>query len=81
MLFFYTKGALVFRKVEQMGDIIVVLVLVIIVGVIFRYIYLERKKAKASCYGIGCIGCAKATSCSSLTPEELLVNLRKEIRQ
>jgi len=64
-----------------MGDIIVVLILVIIVGVIFRYIYLERKKAKASCYGISCIGCAKATSCASLTPEELLVNLRKEIRQ
>lgn len=69
------------RKVDRMGDFIVVLILVIIVGVIFRYIFLERKKAKASCYGIGCIGCTKATSCDSLTSEELLANLRKELHQ
>ncbi len=67
------------RKVDRMGDFIVIFILVIIIGVIFRYIFLERKKAKASCYGIGCIGCAKATACSSLTSEELLVNLRKEL--
>lgn len=64
-----------------MGDFIVILILVLIVGAVFRFIHLERKKIKQSCYGIGCIGCAKATSCSALTPEELLANLRKEIRQ
>jgi hypothetical protein len=64
-----------------MGDFVVVLILLIIVGIVFRYIVVERRKAKASCYGIACIGCAKATQCSSVSPEELLENLRKEIRQ
>lgn len=64
-----------------MGDTIVLLLLVIIIGFVVRYILLERKKAKASCYGIGCIGCSKATQCSSLSPEELLEHLRKELHQ
>ena len=69
------------RKVDWMGDFIVILALLIIVGVVLRYLFLERKKAKANCYGIACIGCAKAASCGSLTPEKLLAKLRKEIHE
>lgn len=64
-----------------MGDAIVLGLLVAVIGFVIRYILLERKKAKASCYGVACIGCAKATQCSEVSPEELLENLRKELRQ
>lgn len=64
-----------------MGDYIVLSIVVLIIALIIRYILNERKKAKVSCYGIACIGCSKASQCSSVSPEELLENLRKEIRQ
>lgn len=64
-----------------MGDIVVILIIVVIIGGSLRFIFLERKKTKAGCYGIGCIACVKARQCAALTPEAMLAHLRQEIHR
>ena len=63
-----------------MGDIIVLLVILIIVGLAFRYLYNQQQLTKKYCKGISCIGCAKLLEgCGE--PRDIVSELRKELHK
>lgn len=67
-------------KGDRMGDIIVLLVILIIVGLAFRYLYHQQQLAKKYCKGISCIGCAKLLEgCGE--PRDIVSELRKELHK
>lgn len=62
-----------------MGDIIVLSVIVIIVGLAFRYLYHQQQLAKKYCKGISCLGCGKLLE--GCEPRDIVSELRKELHK
>ncbi len=63
-----------------MGDIIVLLIILVIIGLAFRYLYHQQQLAKKYCKGISCIGCAKLLEgCGDA--KDIVSELRKELHK
>jgi len=63
-----------------MGDIIVLSIIIVIVGLAFRYLYIQQQLTKKYCKGISCLGCAKLLDgCGE--PRDIVSELRKELHK
>lgn len=60
-----------------MGDFIVLLTIILILGLAFRYLYQQQKLAKKLCKSVSCLGCAKLTEGCGET-RDIVSELRKE---